>query len=111
MRASRSLAALIGVASLGIALTACQDQAAGTVVAHTGARYVETFTNPSIRGCHPFREGVTNVKNYTLSSMLLYTTPNCTVPPGGSSIYVDMQSSDQVVPSYGLWRSFSFTPQ
>ena len=31
MRASRSLAALTGFALLGIALTACQDQASGQI--------------------------------------------------------------------------------
>ncbi|MCZ0987623.1 hypothetical protein [Streptomyces diastatochromogenes] len=108
MRVSRPLAALTGIALLGIALTACQDQASGQVTARNGVRYVETISNPPIHGCHRFRQGVTHVTNYTQSNMLLYTTPDCSVPPGGASIYLTMQSSDEVVRSSGLWRSFSF---
>ncbi|GHI05816.1 hypothetical protein AQI88_09740 [Streptomyces cellostaticus] len=111
MRVSRPLAALTGIALLGIALTACQDQASGTIVARNDGRYVETFSNPSIHGCHRFRQDVTHVNNHTLSSMLLYTTPDCTVPPGGAGIYLNMQSSDEVVRSTGLWRSFTFAPE
>ena len=111
MRAPRSLAALTGIALLGIALTGCQDQASGTIVARHDGRWVQTFSNPPIHGCHRFIDGVTHINNHTLSSMLLYTTPDCTVPPGGSSVYVDMQSSDVAVRSNGLWRSFSFAPE
>ncbi|MFJ9814181.1 hypothetical protein ACIRU3_02725 [Streptomyces sp. NPDC101151] len=111
MRASRRLAALTGTAVLGIALTACQDQASGQIVARNDVRPVETISNPSVHGCHRFREGVTRVNNYTQSNLLLYATPDCTVPPGGASIYLTMQSSDEVVPAYGPWRSFSIAPE
>ena len=110
MPVSRSVAALTGIAVLGLALTACQDQANGQIVAHNGARHVETISNPVTEGCYRFREGVTRVDNYTTSSLLMYTTPDCTVPPGGESIYLDGPSSDEAVPSGGLWRSFSFAP-
>ncbi|MEU5533993.1 hypothetical protein [Streptomyces sp. NPDC020362] len=111
MRASRPLATLTGIALLGIVLAACQDQAGGQITAHSGVRLVESITNPSVHGCHPFSEGVTHVDNYTQSSILLYTTPDCTAPPGGTSIYLSMQSSDEVVRSTGLWRSFSIAPE
>jgi hypothetical protein len=111
MPSSRSLAALIGIASLGIALSACQDQASGQIVARSGVRLVETVSNPSIHGCHRFSEGVTHVNNQTQSSLLLYTTPDCTVPPGGQSTYLDIGATDQVVSTAGLWRSFSFAPE
>ncbi|ARP73386.1 hypothetical protein LK06_029240 [Streptomyces pluripotens] len=105
------MAALAGAALLGIALTACQDQASGQVVARSDGRLVETISNPSIDGCHRFREGVTHVDNFTESSMLLYTTPDCTESSGGESNYLDMHSSDVVVRSTGLWQSFSFAPE
>jgi hypothetical protein len=108
MRASRPLVALTGVALLGIALTACQEQADGTIAARKDARLVQTISNPSIHGCHRFSEGVTRVDNYTQSNMILYTTPDCTVPQGGERIYLDLQSSDEVVRSAGLWQSFRF---
>ncbi|MEU1405460.1 hypothetical protein ABZ471_24400 [Streptomyces sp. NPDC005728] len=110
MRASRSLAALTGIAVLGIALTACQDQASGTIVARHDARLVETISNPPIHRCHRFVEGVTRVDNHTQSNLLLYTTPDCTVPPGGASNYLDIGGADEVVRSTGLWRSFSIAP-
>ncbi|MFC9278641.1 hypothetical protein [Streptomyces collinus] len=110
MRVSRPLAALTGVALFGIALTGCQDQASGTITARNGATPVQSLTNPPIKGCHRFDQGVTHVDNFTLSSVLLYTTPDCTVPKGQTSIYLDMQASDEVVRSNGLWHSFSFAP-
>ncbi|MES4892389.1 hypothetical protein [Streptomyces sp. NPDC096012] len=108
MPASRSKVALTGVALLGLALTACQDRASGQIEAWNGARHVQTISNPPIKGCHRFRQDVTRVVNYTQNSMLLYTTPNCTVPPGKESIYLDMQSEDVAVLSNGPWRSYSF---
>ncbi|MEU9988922.1 hypothetical protein AB0E10_19410 [Streptomyces sp. NPDC048045] len=111
MRASRPLATLTGIALLGITLAACQDQAGGQITARNGVRLVDSFTNPSVHGCHPFSDGVTRVENYSQSSILLYTTPDCTAPPGGTGIYLSMQSSDEVVRSTGLWRSFSIAPE
>lgn len=111
MPASRSMAALTGIAALGLALTACQDQASGQIVGRNGAGYVETLSNPSMHGCHRFRQGVAHVTNYTESPMLMYTTPDCTVPRGGGGVYLDRQSSDDAVRSTGLWRSFTFDPQ
>jgi hypothetical protein len=111
MPSSRSLAALTGIALLAVALTACQDQASGRIVAHNGVRLVESLTNPPTHGCHTFREGVTHVINQTQSNLLLYTTPDCTVPPGGASTYLDIGASDLAVLSTGLWRSFSFAPE
>ncbi|MFG2603407.1 hypothetical protein ACGFT2_07650 [Streptomyces sp. NPDC048514] len=108
MPASRSMAALTGIAVLGLALTACQDRASGQIEAWNGVRHVETISNPPIEGCHRFRQDVSRIVNYTPSSMLLYTTPDCTVPRGGESIYLDMQSADEAVRANGLWRSFSF---
>ncbi|MDQ0989477.1 hypothetical protein [Streptomyces sp. V3I7] len=110
MPPSRSLAALIGLMTLGVALTACEDNAAGQVVARNGDKVVETVSNPPNHGCHRFPEGVTHVNNHTQSNLLLYTTPNCTVPPGGQSIYLDMGGADEVVRGMGLWRSFSIAP-
>ncbi|GGW47559.1 hypothetical protein GCM10010503_25520 [Streptomyces lucensis JCM 4490] len=113
MPASRPLAALIGVAVFGvfgISLTACQDQASGQIMARNGVRLVDTFSNPPIEGCHRFSEGVTHVHNQTQSRLLLFTTPNCTVPRGGQGNYLDIGGSDQVVRATGLWRSFSFAP-
>lgn len=110
MPASRSMAALGGIALLGIALTACQEQSSGQIVMRNGARHVETISNVSVHGCHRIREGVTHVDNYTQDSLLMYVTPDCTVPPGGRSIYLDGVSSDIAVRSNGLWRSFSFAP-
>ncbi|MCC5475612.1 hypothetical protein [Streptomyces barringtoniae] len=111
MPSSRSLAALVGIVLSGLALSACQDQASGQVVARNGLRLVETLSNPSIHGCHRFPEGVTHVNNQTQSSLLLYTTPDCTVPQGGQSTYLDIGAADQVVSATGLWRSFSFAPE
>ncbi|MGW1917333.1 hypothetical protein ACWCQS_43420 [Streptomyces sp. NPDC002076] len=110
MPPSRLLAALTGVTLLGVALTACQDQASGQIVARNGIRIVETFSNPPIHGCHRFPEGVTHVNNQTQSSLLLYTTPDCTVPKGEQSDYLDIGASDRFVRSTGLWQSFSFAP-
>jgi hypothetical protein len=104
------LAALTGITLLGIALTACQDQASGQIVARNGVRIVETLSNPTIHACHRFPEGVTHVSNQTQSSLLLYTTPDCTVPPGGQSNFLDIGASDQAVMATGLWHSFSFAP-
>ncbi|MGW7823170.1 hypothetical protein ACWGLF_34770 [Streptomyces puniciscabiei] len=111
MPPSRLLAALTGVTLLGIALTACQDQASGQIVARNGVRIVETVSNPSTHGCHRFSEGVTHINNQTQSSLLLYTTPDCTVPPGGQSTFLDIGASDRAVLTTGLWRSFSFAPE
>ncbi|MFE9448476.1 hypothetical protein [Streptomyces sp. NPDC006739] len=111
MPSSRPLAALLGITFLGLALGACQDQASGQVVARNGVRVVETLTNPSTHGCHRFPEGVTHVNNQTQSSLLLYTTPDCTTPPGGQSSYLDFGASDQVVMASGPWRSFSVAPE
>ncbi|CAL2059886.1 MULTISPECIES: hypothetical protein [Streptomyces] len=111
MRASRPLAALTGFALLGIALTACQDQASGQIVARNDGRVVQTLTNPSVRGCHRFPGGVTHVTNLTQSSLRLYTTRDCTVPAGGSYDFVDIGATDQVVRSTGLWSSFDFAPE
>ncbi|MFI0808444.1 hypothetical protein [Streptomyces echinatus] len=111
MPASRSMAALTGIALLGLALTACDDQANGQIVAHNGDRHVETVSNLVIGGCHRFPEGVTRVDNYTTSSLLMYTTPNCTVPRGGASAYLDGPSAGEAVEATGLWRSFSFAPE
>ncbi|MFS4092297.1 hypothetical protein [Streptomyces sp. AF1A] len=111
MPSSRSLAALTGVALLAVALTACQDKASGMVEARNGARLVESLSNPPTEGCHTFREGVTQVLNQTQSNLILYTTPDCTVPPGGASNYLDIGASDVAVPSTGPWRSFSFAPE
>ncbi|MEU6769854.1 hypothetical protein [Streptomyces sp. NPDC046759] len=110
MPPSRTLAALVGVTLLGVALTACQDRASGQIVARSGVRVVETISNPPINGCHRFSAGVTHVDNQTQNSLLLYTTPDCTVPPGGQSVYLDIGASDQVTTASGLWRSFSFAP-
>ncbi|MFF9091215.1 hypothetical protein ACF1BE_33610 [Streptomyces sp. NPDC014991] len=111
MPASRSVTALTGVIVLGLTLAACQDQVSGQIAAWNGARLVETISNTSTHGCRRFREEVTRVVNYTQNSLLLYTTPDCTVPPGGASIYLDAQSSDEAVRSTGLWRSFSVAPE
>ncbi|MFD4977508.1 hypothetical protein [Streptomyces sp. NPDC058424] len=111
MPSSRSLSAFIGIALVGIALTACQDQASGQIVARNGVRLVETLSNPPIHGCHRFPEGVTHVENRTQSNLVLYTTPDCTVPPGGHSNYLDIGQSNQVAGVAGPWRSFSFAPE
>ncbi|MBV2354995.1 hypothetical protein KUM39_11565 [Streptomyces sp. J2-1] len=110
MRLTRSLTALTGAAVLGIALTACQDQASGTVSGYAGTRLVETLSNPSIGGCHRFTEPISRVENWTQSNLLMFTTPDCKVPPGGASAYVSIQSANEAVPT-GLWHSFSFAPE
>lgn len=110
MPSSRSLAALTGITILGIALTGCQDQASGQITARNGVRLVETVSNPPVDACHRFPEGVTHVDNQTQSSLLLYTTADCTVPPGGQSNYLDIGASDAAVRTTGLWQSFSFAP-
>ncbi|MFI1364098.1 hypothetical protein [Streptomyces griseochromogenes] len=110
MLSSRSLAALIGITLSGIALTACQDQASGQIIARNDARIVETLSNPPIHGCHRFPAGVTHINNQTQSSLLLYATPDCTVPRGGQSDYLDIGASDYAVRTTGLWQSFSFAP-
>ncbi|MFH8341894.1 hypothetical protein [Streptomyces sp. AM6-12] len=111
MRASRSLAALTGFALLGIALTACQDQASGQIVARHNGRIVQTLNNPPVKGCHRLPEGITQVTNQTQSSLLLYTTPDCTVPAGGASNFLDIGATDQAVRATGPWNSFSFAPE
>ncbi|MFJ9929127.1 MULTISPECIES: hypothetical protein [Streptomyces] len=108
MPASRSLAALTGIALLGVALTACQDQASGQIVARRDGRIVQSLTNPPSHGCHRFPEGVTQVTNQTQNRLLLYTTPDCTAPAGGQSVYLDIGATDQVARSAGQWNSFSF---
>jgi hypothetical protein len=80
-------------------------------VGRNGLTLVETFSNPSIHGCHRIREGVTHVDNYTQSDMLLYTTPDCTVPAGGASIYLDIGGMAEAVKATGPWRSFTFAPE
>jgi hypothetical protein len=110
MRVSR-LAALTGIALLGMALTACEDNASGQIMARNGVRPVQTLSNPPTSGCHRFPEGVTHVSNDTLSDIVLYTTPDCTVPKGGESTYLSQQSADEVVRSTGLWRSFDFAQE
>ncbi|OIK23288.1 hypothetical protein [Streptomyces malaysiense] len=110
MRASRPLAALTGFALLGIALTACQDQASGQIVARNNGRVVQTLSNPPVKGCHRFPQGITHVTNYTQSSLRLYTTADCTVPAGGAYDFLDIGASDQVVRATGLWNSFDFAP-
>ncbi|MEU6549190.1 hypothetical protein ABZ915_02740 [Streptomyces sp. NPDC046915] len=107
MPAPRSLAALTGIALLGLALTACDEQALGTIDARSGVRPVEKISNPSVDGCHRFREGVTAVHNYTENDIILFQTTDCTEPPGGQSVYLPTQTSDQVVHSTGMWRSFT----
>jgi hypothetical protein len=107
MPVSRPLTALTGVAVLGMALTACEEHALGTIEGRNGARAVETISNPSVHGCHRFREGVTHVANRTQSNIVLYWTDDCTEPAGGQSVYLDRQMSDQVAPSSGPWRSFA----
>ncbi|MEU3029798.1 hypothetical protein ACPCBC_27040 [Streptomyces incarnatus] len=111
MRASRPLAALTGFALLGIALTACQDQASGQIVVRNNGRVVQTLTNPSVKGCHRFPQGITQVTNRTQSSLRLYTTPDCTVPAGGAYNFLDIGATDQVVRATGLWNSFDFAPE
>jgi hypothetical protein len=54
---------------------------------------------------------VTHVDNYTQSDMLLYTTPDCTVPAGGASIYLDIGGMAEAVKATGPWRSFTFAPE
>ena len=107
MPASRFLTALTAVALLGVALKACDDQALGTIRARNGVRLVETISNPPVDGCHRFREGVTHVTNFTENDIVLYQTADCTEPPGGESIYLSTQTSDSVVRSTGVWRSFT----
>jgi len=110
MPSSRSRAALFGIALLGIALTACQDRASGQIEARHDGRIVQTITNPPSRGCHRFHEDVTQVTNRTQSSLLLYTTSDCTVPAGGRRVFLDIGATDQIVRSTGPWKSFSFAP-
>ncbi|MET8947166.1 hypothetical protein ABZX30_27270 [Streptomyces sp. NPDC004542] len=107
MPVPRSLAALTGIALLGLASTACDEQALGTIDARNGVRPVETISNPSVDGCHRFRAGVTHVANYSQNDIILYPTADCTEPPGAASVYLPTQTSDQVVRSTGLWRSFT----
>ncbi|MGW2637168.1 hypothetical protein [Streptomyces sp. NPDC001348] len=107
MPAPRSLAALIGIALFGVALTACDEQALGTIDTRNGVRPVETISNPSVGGCHRFREGVTHVRNFTENDIVLYQSADCTEPPGGDSVYLPTQTSDAVVRATGLWRSFT----
>lgn len=107
MPVPRSLAALTGIAVLGLALTACDEQALGTIDARNGVRPVETISNPRTDGCHRFREGVTAVHNYTQNDIILYRTPDCTEPPGGQSLYLPTQTSDQAVRRTGPWQSFT----
>ncbi|NKQ27496.1 hypothetical protein [Streptomyces galbus] len=111
MRAPRSSAALAGIALLGTVLTACADNASGQLMARNGDRLVQTLSNPPTGTCHRFPEGVTHVENHMLSNIVLYTTPDCTVPKGGESTYLSQQSADEVVRSTGLWRSFDFAQE
>lgn len=107
MAARRSLTALTGVVVLGLVVTACEDNALGTIELRTGRETVEMLTDPSVEGCHRFREGVVHVNNRTLNDIILYTTPDCTEPRGGESVYLPTETSDDVVRSTGLWRSFT----
>ncbi|MFF4014874.1 hypothetical protein [Streptomyces sp. NPDC001843] len=107
MPAPRSLAALAGIALLGVALTACDEQALGTIDARNGIRPVETISNPPVDGCHRFRAGVTHVRNFTGNDIVLYQRADCTEQSGGDSVYLPTQTSDAVVRSTGPWRSFT----
>ncbi|RZB19095.1 hypothetical protein StrepF001_09295 [Streptomyces sp. F001] len=107
MPAKRSLTAFTGVVLLGLVLTACEDRALGTIEAREGTRSVQKISNPPVGGCHQFREGVAHVANYTLNDIILYQTADCTEPQGGESVYLPTQTSDDVVRSTGLWRSFT----
>ncbi|MFF4487840.1 hypothetical protein ACFY0F_15315 [Streptomyces sp. NPDC001544] len=107
MPAPRSLAVLTGIALLGVALTACDEQALGTIDARNGVRTVETISNPPVGGCHRFREAVTHVANHLENDIVLHQRADCTEPPGGQSFYLPTQTSDMVVRSTGLWRSFT----
>lgn len=107
MPAPRWPAALLGVALLGVAPTACGKQALGMIDAGDGVGHAEKVSNTPAEGCHRFRAGVTRVANYTQNDIVLYRTADCTVPPGGQSDYLSAQSSDAVVRSTPPWRSFS----
>ncbi|AWW41319.1 MULTISPECIES: hypothetical protein [Streptomyces] len=99
--------ALTGVVLLGAVLTACEEGALGTIETHNEKGAVETISNPPVDGCNRFNGGVTHVANHTVNDLILYTTADCTVPRGGESIYLSTQTSDDVVRSTGLWRSFT----
>ncbi|MFI5961152.1 hypothetical protein ACIA8J_03180 [Streptomyces asoensis] len=107
MAASRSLTALAGIMLLGAALTACGDQALGTIETRDGVKPVEKISNPSSDGCHRFVKGVTHVANYTQSDIVLYQTADCSEPPGEDSTYLSTQTQDEAVRSTGPWRSFT----
>jgi hypothetical protein len=108
MPSSRSLTGLIGALVLGVALTACEEQALGTIEARGEKKVVEHISNPSVDACHRFVAGMTHVANWTQQDMILYQTADCTEPPGGESVYLPTLTSDAVVRSTGLWRSFTF---
>ncbi|MFI9613518.1 hypothetical protein ACIHCM_17940 [Streptomyces sp. NPDC052023] len=107
MAARRSLTALTGVVMLGLVVTACEDHALGTIELRTERESVEVLSDPSVKGCHRFREGVVHVNNQTLNDIILYTTPDCTEPKGAESVYLPTETSDEAVRSTGLWRSFT----
>lgn len=108
MSVSRSMMALSGIVVLGMTLTSCTEkQALGTIEARHTSERIEKITNPEIDGCHPFSAAVTHVANYTQSDIVLYPTADCTEPQGGESVYLSTQTSDGVVPSEALWRSFT----
>ncbi|MFJ4468126.1 hypothetical protein ACIP2X_11710 [Streptomyces sp. NPDC089424] len=107
MAARRSLTALTGVVALGLVVTACEDHALGTIEVRTERETVEILSDPPVEGCNRFREGVVHVNNQTLNDIILYTTPDCTEPRGGQSVYLPTETSDEAVRATGLWRSFT----
>ncbi|PZH00544.1 hypothetical protein C1I97_23200 [Streptomyces sp. NTH33] len=107
MPVPRSPAVLVGIAMLGMALTACEENAQGMIEGRSGAGVVEMISNPPVHACHRFREGVTHVTNYTQSNIMLYRTADCTEPASGQAVYLDRRMSDQTAPSSAPWRSFS----
>jgi hypothetical protein len=107
MPVPRPLGALAGIAMLGMALTACEEHAQGTIEGRSGTKVVETISNPPVHGCHRFREGVTHVANRTQSNIMLYRTTDCTEPAGEKGVYLDREMSSQAAPTLAPWRSFS----
>ncbi|MEY9964214.1 hypothetical protein ABIA33_002256 [Streptacidiphilus sp. MAP12-16] len=109
MTSRRTRCVYAGAALLSLALTGCNggDTALGTITFVTPIGVGVTVANPRTGICHRLGDvGVLSVFNQTGADILMYRGADCANDDGSAGIYVATDTSDQVVPKFGLWRSY-----
>ncbi|MEU9129508.1 hypothetical protein AB0D08_15610 [Kitasatospora sp. NPDC048540] len=105
MAVPRSLTALVGAATLSIALAGCADPPVGTITASDGTTVVK-LSGPFNSNCQGFAgQGVTSVINRTLVDIVLHHGPDCTDPKDAATFYLATDTS--IEDSSDRWLSFS----